>query len=73
MLIPEDNPLTREGVSLGRRLFYDPILSADSSLSCAFCHRPDLAFTDARAFSLGVDGEIRETQLALAFKCRLLL
>lgn len=57
MPIPEDNPLTREGVYLGRLLFYDPILSADSSLSCAFCHQPQLAFTDARALSLGMKGK----------------
>ena len=55
MVIPADNPLTVEGVALGRRLFYDSILSADSSVSCATCHLPQLAFTDARAVSIGVD------------------
>lgn len=38
--IPEDNPLSVEGVELGRRLFFDPILSIDSTRSCASCHRP---------------------------------
>ena len=56
MQIPPDNPLTVEGITLGERLFFDPILSVDSSLSCASCHIPALAFTDGRALSLGVDG-----------------
>lgn len=51
-----DNPLTKQGVQLGRHLFYDPILSADSSMSCASCHLPQHAFTDAKAVSTGIDG-----------------
>jgi cytochrome c peroxidase len=54
--IPEDNPLTEAGVALGRHLFFDPILSADSSMSCASCHDPQLAFTDGEAVSTGVLG-----------------
>jgi cytochrome c peroxidase len=38
------NPLTEEKVALGRMLFYDPILSADSTISCASCHSPYNAF-----------------------------
>jgi cytochrome c peroxidase len=50
------NPLTVEGAALGRFLFYDPILSADSSLSCAGCHNQKAAFSDApNAFSKGVN------------------
>lgn len=56
MDIPANNPLTTEGVELGRRLFYDPILSRDSSLSCASCHLSVGSFTDNLAFSKGVDG-----------------
>lgn len=56
MTIPEDNPLTVEGIDLGRRLFYDPILSRDSSLSCAGCHLPKGSFTDNLATSKGVAG-----------------
>lgn len=41
----ERSPLTVEGVALGRRLFYDPILSADSTISCASCHLSYTAFT----------------------------
>lgn len=56
LYIPADNPLTKQGVNLGRHLFYDPILSADSTMSCASCHLPELAFTDAKAVSTGIDG-----------------
>ncbi len=57
MNIPKDNPLTEEGIALGRRLFYDPILSADSTMSCATCHIAAANFTDGQAFSKGIDGE----------------
>ncbi len=56
MPIPEDNPLTNEGVQLGRKLFWDPILSADSTLACAGCHAPSAAFSDPNQFSVGVQG-----------------
>ena len=52
--IPADNPPTEETISLGRRLYYDPHLSADGSISCASCHAPQFAFSDARPFSEGV-------------------
>lgn len=38
------NPLTVEGIALGRRLFYDPRLSRDSTISCGFCHQQFAAF-----------------------------
>lgn len=44
--IPPDNPLTIEGVQLGRMLFYDPALSSDSSISCGSCHKQEYAFAD---------------------------
>lgn len=53
--IPSDNPMTKEGINLGRKLFFDPILSRDSSLSCSSCHQPEKSFTDALASSKGVD------------------
>ncbi|MEM9920300.1 MAG: cytochrome c peroxidase [Bacteroidota bacterium] len=56
MFIPPDNPLTVDGVQLGRRLFFDPILSRDGSMACAGCHFPDRAFTDGLAVSTGIDG-----------------
>lgn len=41
---------------LGRRLFFDKRLSKDASISCADCHRPELAFTDGKTKSVGVGG-----------------
>lgn len=55
--LPEDNPLTVEGILLGRQLFYDPILSLDSSQSCGSCHNTAFGFTDnGLTYSVGVDG-----------------
>jgi len=54
--IPLDNPLTVEGVGLGRKLFFDPILSADGTQACANCHAPEASFTDVNQFSTGIDG-----------------
>ena len=51
------NPLTREGVDLGRHLFYDPRLSADGQVSCASCHPPEHAFSDPAPRSRGVGGQ----------------
>lgn len=56
------NPLTVEGIALGRRLFYDPILSRDSSISCASCHVQAEGFADKRTFSVGVDGRLGHRQ-----------
>lgn len=53
---PDDNLTTKQGVFLGRLLFYEPLLSADNSVSCSSCHRQELAFTDGVAFSRGVHG-----------------
>lgn len=53
--IPDDNPPTAETIALGRRLFYDPILSADNTVSCATCHSPQYGFADPKPVSEGVD------------------
>jgi cytochrome c peroxidase len=55
-LLPADNPLTVEGVELGRHLFFDPVLSIDSTVACASCHLPEVAFSDDERFSEGVAG-----------------
>ncbi len=55
-IIPADNPLTVDGVALGRKLFYDPILSGDSSQPCSSCHKQEFAFTDGLVTSTGIDG-----------------
>src|ERR1700761_7664929 len=53
--IPDDNPTTKQGVYLGRLLFYETRLSANNKISCGTCHQQDKAFTDGKAFSTGVD------------------
>ena len=52
-----DNPLTVEGIELGRLLFYDTRLSGNNTLSCGSCHRQDIAFSDGIALSnIGASG-----------------
>lgn len=55
MEFPADNPLTVEGVALGRFLFYEERLSGNNGMSCATCHQPGRAFTDGHAVSKGID------------------
>lgn len=55
-VVPPNNPQTVEGVALGRKLFFDPILSGNSTQACADCHRPQNAFSDPRQFSIGIEG-----------------
>ncbi|MDI6714350.1 MAG: cytochrome c peroxidase [Thermodesulfovibrio sp.] len=50
--IPKDNPMTQEKVELGKKLFFDRRLSGDGTTSCASCHDPEKAFTDASEISL---------------------
>ena len=54
--VPIDNPLTDEGVNLGRKLFHEPLLSADGTQSCASCHIQSAGFSDPNQFSVGIDG-----------------
>lgn len=55
-VIPVDNPLTNEGVALGRMLFYETKLSSNNTMSCGSCHQQNKAFTDGLAKAVGVDG-----------------
>lgn len=55
MEIPAGNELTEKRVELGRLLFFDPILSRDSTISCSSCHFLKNAFSDDKALSLGVN------------------
>jgi len=55
---PFDNPLTQQGVNLGRHLFWDKKLSGDNTISCANCHLPQHAFTDPNTFSTGIHGDL---------------
>ncbi|MBX0290545.1 cytochrome-c peroxidase [Hymenobacter sp. HSC-4F20] len=55
--VPADNPLTVEGVELGRKLFYEVRLSRTGTQSCGSCHQQSKAFTDGLARAVGVDGQ----------------
>ena len=57
-VIPSNNPLTVEGIALGKKLFFDTILSGDETQSCATCHDPQKSFTDNDRFSKGIDGNV---------------
>jgi cytochrome c peroxidase len=57
-VIPTSNALTEEGIALGKKLFFDKILSKDNTQSCATCHDPKKAFTDSDRFSDGIDGKL---------------
>ncbi len=57
-IIPADNPITKASVALGKKLFFDPILSRDSSIACASCHHPSRAFGDTVVLSRGVEGRL---------------
>lgn len=54
---PADNPVTDEGATLGRVLFYDTRLSVNQTVACASCHKQELAFTDDATLSEGFEGE----------------
>lgn len=53
---PADNPTTPEKVALGKQLFFDPRLSGGNTLSCASCHKPELAFGDGTQWNKGESG-----------------
>lgn len=52
---PFNNQLTNPGATLGRVLFYDPALSINNTVSCATCHKQELAFSDNKALSVGFE------------------
>lgn len=56
--IPQDNILTKERIRLGKLLFYDPVLSKDSTKSCASCHLAANSFSDTVAFSVGIENRL---------------
>lgn len=58
MQVFEDNPLTEAGVDLGRMLFYDPILSRDSTRSCSSCHLQAFGFSDTTQVSFGIENRM---------------
>ena len=65
--VPEENQLNWERINLGKRLFYDPILSLDSTISCGSCHKQEFAFADNQAISPGVENRLgKRNSMSLA-------
>lgn len=57
IFIPDDNPITRAKIELGRQLYFDERLSADNTISCASCHDPGQAYGAETQFGIGVRGQ----------------
>ena len=55
---PDDNLYSDDKVELGRLLYFDKRLSSDGTVACASCHSSEFAFTDGRAFSSGIGGQV---------------
>ncbi len=74
--VPPENPMTPAKVTLGERLFFEPALSADGTVSCSSCHLPERAFADRASFSKGVGQQLgarnAPTLLNAAYAPRLL-
>lgn len=58
LIMPSDNPQTREKITLGRILFNDKRFSADGSISCANCHSVNLTFTDSLPVAKGLNNQM---------------
>gem|GEM_PF-4343997 len=56
--VPDGNKPTADTIALGKKLYYDPKLSADDTVSCASCHAPAHGFTDGSPVSTGVGGKL---------------
>ena len=58
-ILPADNPLTYEGIALGKALFFEKMMSKDGTVSCGSCHNQSNAFTDNdKKFSEGIEGKV---------------
>lgn len=57
-LPPNRDGFSPQQIDLGRLLFFDPLLSADNSIACASCHRPDKGLSDGRPRSVGIGGQV---------------
>ncbi|MFN0200806.1 MAG: cytochrome-c peroxidase [Bacteroidia bacterium] len=66
------NEEPKDKAALGKKLFFEPMLSLDTTISCASCHRPEYAFADTSAVSIGVRGQLgtRNTPSAMNMAAR---
>lgn len=58
LYIPEDNPMTRAKIELGRQLYFDRRLSINNTVSCADCHHPDDSYGRGTRFGVGINGQM---------------
>ncbi|MSR31006.1 MAG: cytochrome C peroxidase [Gemmataceae bacterium] len=56
--IPLENAPTVAKWKLGKKIYFDPILSSDGTVSCSSCHHPAKGFTDQSRFSTGIKGNV---------------
>ena len=57
-VIPHYNPMTEGKLKLGKQLYYDQRMSADSTVSCASCHDPNKGWTDNKVTSVGIGNQL---------------
>lgn len=62
---PRSNPVTDEGATLGRVLFYDKRLSFNDTIACASCHFQEIGFSDPERLSTGVNGKTKRHAMPL--------
>ena len=65
--VPNDNPITRAKIELGRQLFFDTRLSSDNTVSCASCHHPEDGYGRNTTFGVGVGGQKGGRNSPIAF------
>jgi cytochrome c peroxidase len=56
--VPEDNPLSKEKIELGKQLYFDKRLSRDNTVSCATCHDPQKGWSNGDRFATGIKGQV---------------
>lgn len=61
MILPDNDNFSMEKAALGRKLFFDPILSVNDKISCSSCHKPSLAFSDGLNVSVGLKSLTRSS------------
>jgi cytochrome c peroxidase len=57
-VVPADNPQTDAKVRLGMQLYFDTRLSADNTISCATCHKPDTGWAHHAPTDTGIKGQV---------------
>ncbi len=65
--VPDDNPITRAKVELGRQLYFDKRLSVDGTISCADCHSPKFGYGFESQFGIGVRGQLGNRNSPVSF------